>query len=131
MPSCTDGGSSTVRKVAGGRVSFVHGEVGIEGSIGDPQSPPAVNQAASGAIRAEQIRIAGEPSRLAELNTVVEGVVSDAIFEGERVVYEVTVSALGGAVLRVFDHDPEGHSQHEIGSKVFLGWNARDVLVFA
>ena len=123
--------TGAVRKVAGGRVSFVHGEVGIEGSIGDPQSPPAVDQAASGAIRAEQIRIAGEASRLAELNTVVEGVVSDAIFEGERVVYEVTVSALGGAVLRVFDHDPEGHSQHEIGSKVFLGWNARDMLVFA
>jgi putative spermidine/putrescine transport system ATP-binding protein len=123
--------SGTVRKVEGGLVSLVHGDLEIRGTASDPQSPPKIGGTASGAIRAEQIRIAGDAGRLSELNMVIGGVVSDAIFEGERVVYEVTVAALGDAVLRVFDHDPEGHSQHEIGSKVVLGWNARDVLVFA
>ncbi|WP_425475886.1 ABC transporter ATP-binding protein [Mesorhizobium yinganensis] len=123
--------TGTVRKVEGGLVSLVHDDVEIQGAASDQRSPPKIGGTASGAIRAEQIRIAGEASRLTELNKILDGVVSDAIFEGERVVYEVTVPQLGGLLFRVFDHDPEGHSQHEIGSKVFLGWNARDVLVFS
>jgi putative spermidine/putrescine transport system ATP-binding protein len=85
----------------------------------------------SGAIRAEQIRIAGTPTALAGLDTVLTGHVSDAIFEGERVVYEIAVPSLEGLVLRVFDHDPAGHSQYATGEPVSIGWNARDMLVFA
>jgi len=33
-------------------------------------------------------------------------------------------------MLRVFDHDPITHSQHDVGSTVTLGWNEKDVLVF-
>jgi putative spermidine/putrescine transport system ATP-binding protein len=41
------------------------------------------------------------------------------------------VPSLGGIVLRVFDHDLGGHSQFGIGDTVSIGWNARDMLIFA
>jgi putative spermidine/putrescine transport system ATP-binding protein len=105
--------------------------VALRGTAGNATARPAGGDAASGAIRAEQIRIAADSSALAGLDTIVAGQVSDAIFEGERVVYEVAVRDLGGTMLRVFDHDPAGHAQFEIGSAVSLGWNGRDLLVFA
>ena len=83
----------------------------------------------TGAIRAEQIRISSRPAQLESLETVLEGTVGDAIFEGERVVYEVTVPALG-VLMRVFDHDAESHQQFAPGDPVSLGWNARDMHVF-
>ena len=33
--------------------------------------------------------------------------------------------------LRVFDHDPAEHAGFAAGARVFLGWNPRDLLVFA
>jgi putative spermidine/putrescine transport system ATP-binding protein len=84
----------------------------------------------AGAVRAEQIRITAKDGRLDGLSTVVEGKVVDCIFEGERVVYEVSVEALGGMLMRVFDHDPETHLQFGPGDDVRLGWNARDMHVF-
>ncbi|GGD41753.1 ABC transporter ATP-binding protein [Aureimonas glaciei] len=91
---------------------------------------PAVGDAVVGALRAEQIRIALEAESLAGLETVVAGTVADMIFEGERVVYQVAVPALGGLVLSVFDHDPAGHAPRPAGSTVALGWNVRDLLVY-
>jgi len=82
------------------------------------------------AIRAEKIRIAPTRDGLVGADTIVEGIVADAIFEGERVVYEVRVPSLDDALLRVFDHDPAAHSQLESGSAVHLGWVAGDVLEF-
>ncbi|WP_275786556.1 ABC transporter ATP-binding protein [Pararhizobium gei] len=82
------------------------------------------------AIRAEKIRIAPDRAGLAGADTIVEGIVMDAIFEGERVVYEVQVASLGDRLLRVFDYDPAAHSQLEAGSAVHLGWAAGDVLEF-
>jgi putative spermidine/putrescine transport system ATP-binding protein len=90
----------------------------------------SVGSACAGAIRAEQIRIAPRDGRLEGLSTVVEGKVEDCIFEGERVVYEIRVPSLGGALMRVFDHDPETHLQFGPGDDVRLGWNARDMHVF-
>ena len=86
---------------------------------------------ADAALRAEQIRIAASAEALAGLATVLEGLVADVIFEGERVVYEVKVAPLGGMTLRVFDHDPQEHAGFAAGARVFLGWNPRDLLVFA
>jgi putative spermidine/putrescine transport system ATP-binding protein len=84
----------------------------------------------AGAIRAEQVRIAADAADLSRLETVFSGTVADAIFEGERIVYEVTVPALGGARVRVFDHDAESHRQFGPGDTVGLGWNRRDLHVF-
>jgi putative spermidine/putrescine transport system ATP-binding protein len=82
------------------------------------------------ALRAEQIRITSTAGAFPGLETSVEARVSDVIFEGERIVYEVHVASLGDAVLRVFDHDADGHRQFGVGEAVRLGWNARDVYLF-
>jgi len=119
------------RLVSDGEVVIEQGGLALPGIVADPRNSPEAGTAASGAIRAEQIRLSSDGRTLSGLDTVTQGVVSDAIFEGERVVYEVRVAALGDAVLRVFDHDPAGHMQFEPGAAVHLGWNKRDVLVFS
>lgn len=83
------------------------------------------------AIRAEQVRIAPSQDRLGRLETQVRGQVNDAIFEGERIVYEIKVAELGDVVMKVFDHDPVGHLQFDPGDIVHLGWDAKDLHVFA
>ncbi|PLU19441.1 polyamine ABC transporter ATP-binding protein [Sinorhizobium medicae] len=90
----------------------------------------AAGLSCSGALRAEQIRIAPRGGRLDDLGTVVDGQVVDCIFEGDRVVYEIRVPDLAGVLMRVFDHDPESHLQFGPGDEVRLGWNARDMHVF-
>jgi putative spermidine/putrescine transport system ATP-binding protein len=83
------------------------------------------------AIRAEQVRVAPSQDRLHNLETQVKGEVVDAIFEGERIVYEIRVAELGDVVMKVFDHDPVGHLQFDPGDSVYLGWDAKDLHVFA
>jgi putative spermidine/putrescine transport system ATP-binding protein len=90
----------------------------------------SLGSAGAGAVRAEQIRIAPKGGTLRGLSSVVEGRVEACIFEGERVVYEIRVQALGDVLMRVFDHDPEAHLQFGPGDEVRLGWNARDMHVF-
>lgn len=97
-------------------------------AVGDALDP---GRACAGAVRAEQVRIASEDAGLSGLDTVLAGRITDAIFEGERVVYEVEAESLPGQRLRVFDHDPEGHAQFGPGARVALGWNARDLHVFS
>lgn len=82
-------------------------------------------------MRAEQIRIAAAPDTLQGLDLRFEGGIVDAIFEGERIAYEVAVPELGGVFLRVFDHDPASHTEYRPGDKVRLGWNVKDMHVFA
>jgi len=93
---------------------------------------PLQNQdSCSVAIRAEQIRIAAAPGHLDSLSTCIAAEVVDAIFEGERMVYEVRVPDLAGAVLRVFDHALLTHQQFSAGDKVHVGWNGNDMQIFA
>jgi putative spermidine/putrescine transport system ATP-binding protein len=122
--------AATVDAVEGSRVRLSRDGTELAGTVGDPARPPRTGQSASGILRAEQIRIALQKDNLERLDSVVSGTVTDAIFEGERVVYEVAIPAFGGLVIKVFDHDPIGHSQFEPGTAVSLGWNAKDVLVF-
>ena len=71
-----------------------------------------------GAIRAEQIRIAPDRQRCsAGSRRRSRGSWPTSIFEGERIVYEVDVPALGGSVLRVFDHDPDAHRAVRAGRR--------------
>ncbi len=91
---------------------------------------PNAGDEVRGAIRAEQIRIAGDSTELSGLETILPGTVADVIFEGDRVVYEVEVPLSGANVLRIFDRDPAGHNQFEPGDGVSVGWNGADMHVF-
>jgi putative spermidine/putrescine transport system ATP-binding protein len=82
-----------------------------------------------GALRAEQVRMAASAGELGQCRTVLSAAVTDAIFEGERTVYEVTVG-MDGNIIRVFDHDPAAHKQFGIGEAVFIGWNPQDVMIY-
>ncbi|MBR7651691.1 ABC transporter ATP-binding protein [Brucella oryzae] len=114
-----------------GNLVRVDAGMALVGMAGEGREPVGSGANVACAIRAEQIRIGGSAAAHAELDTVLEGIVTDAIFEGERIVYELRVPALGDVLMRVFDHDPIGHSQFAEGETVHLGWNARDLIVFA
>jgi putative spermidine/putrescine transport system ATP-binding protein len=112
-----------------GRATIALGDVELPGRpAGDVV--PAAGGPAQAALRAEQVRLAARADDLANLDTVLPGVVEDVIFEGERVVYEVRLAKPDDLLLRAFDHDPAEHAQHDAGSAIFVGWNARDLLVF-
>ena len=123
--------SGTAATAPSGMPALAIGTMSLAGAAAAGANPPPPGSPAIGALRAEQVRIAASAAELGELATVVPGVVADTIFEGERVVYEVAVDALGGATVRVFDHDPALHAEFAVDSPVFLGWNARDLTVFA
>jgi putative spermidine/putrescine transport system ATP-binding protein len=113
---------------SGGSVAFDAKACRLAGlAVGDGLLP---GQPCIGAIRAEQIRIGPGGEEAGAFETMLEGTVAEAIFEGERVVYEVAVPALGAAKIRVFDHDAEAHRQLASGDVVSLGWNGRDMHVF-
>ncbi|HET9069708.1 MAG TPA: ABC transporter ATP-binding protein [Amaricoccus sp.] len=97
---------------------------------GEATAPIPLGAPARGAIRAEQIRIAGGREALAGCDTLLEGTVADTIFEGERLLYEVRVPALDSA-LHIYHHDPASFALFEIGAPVNVGWRARDLLLFA
>jgi putative spermidine/putrescine transport system ATP-binding protein len=120
-----------VRASADGKVVLSVGATLLTGTTAAGAPLPRVGGHADAALRAEQIRIAGTAVAIGHVDTVIDGTVADVIFEGERVVYEVRVEALGPTVLRVFDHDPALHAGFATGSRVFLGWNTSDLLVFA
>jgi putative spermidine/putrescine transport system ATP-binding protein len=119
-----------VSTVSGDQVRFRRGSVELGGIMAGNAAPPRPGQLIAGAVRAEQIRIARSTRPLEKLDTILAGEISDAIFEGERVVYAVRVPALGDLILRVFDHDPVAHAQYEPGTGVTLGWNDTDVRLY-
>ena len=122
-----------------GRVSQAEGDAVVldtafgpcRGRWGAPAGrSPRTGEAATGMLRAEQIRVApgGEDRGGFDANVTAE--IVDVIFEGERVVYEARLAGRAEATLRVFDHDPLGHAAQPVGATVRLGWNRRDLIVF-
>ncbi|QBY01433.1 ABC transporter ATP-binding protein [Rhodophyticola sp. CCM32] len=81
-------------------------------------------------VRAEQIRIASDKAELEGLDATFEGVVTDVIFEGERLLYELSVPALGTDPVRIYHHDQNNFATHELGRPVHIGWESRDLHVF-
>ena len=82
-----------------------------------------------GAIRAEQIRV-GREAELGMCDCVLQGRVDDVIFEGERLLYVVSVADLPGAAFHVYHHDPEAFDLHPVGSDIHIGWSTRDLQIF-
>ncbi len=107
-------------------------EFNVDSTIlcGNAGSRFEVGQSVEGAIRAEQVRIHPEQTRPEEMDNVLEGVVSEQIFEGDRMVYQVQCPSLGSTPIFVFDHDPTHHVLHRKGDSVVLSWNVRDLLVY-
>ena len=91
-------------------------------------APPRPAGPVEVALRAERIRLLA-PGATAEIS--VAGTIAAAIYEGDRIVYEVAVPTLGGATLKLYDLDPLGHGRRRPGEAVRLGWLARDLLLFA
>ena len=97
--------------------------------LADPQAPlPAHDAPVDCALRAEHVRLSSSGTGDAECSS--PGRVAQCIFEGDRVVYEVTVPALDGAAIRVIDRAPEAHLLFAPGADVHIGWHARDLIVF-
>lgn len=122
--------SGTVLSTAGADIVFRSGNEAMGGVWRASDAVPTVGVRVIGALRAEQIRMAADQRALEHLDTRRQGIVTDAIFEGERIVYEVALAASPDSVLRVFDHDLAAHRQFAIGEPVALGWNAQDVLTY-
>jgi putative spermidine/putrescine transport system ATP-binding protein len=119
----------TVDRVSGDDVAFSRAKHGFAGRMAEGEAL-AIGDAAEGAVRAEKIRIAAGRDALVGLQTILPGTVSDVIFEGDRVVYEVDAKLPGSGPLRIFDRDPADHGQFTPGAEVFVGWNGADMHVF-
>jgi len=117
----------TVVKVAGTTVEFNVNTTRLCGHAGGRFE---VGESVEGAIRAEQVRIHEEHTKPEDMDNVLEGVIDEQIFEGDRMVYQVRSPALGPAPIFVFDHDPTHHTLHRRGDAVVLSWNVGDLLVY-
>lgn len=122
--------SGEVSSIDGAEVTFTSGEQTFIGTWSSASAAPSAGSAVTGALRAEQIRIGTAAGDLSACQTVRTGVVRDTIFEGERTVYEIALSASSASLIRIFDHDPGAHKQFAIGETVAMGWNAQDVLTY-
>ena len=114
-----------------GLVHYASGELPLRGRWSGTGPPPAAGQRVTGAVRAENIRLAATADQLRACDTVAEGVVADIIFEGERVVYEIVLGQAGDALLRALDASPGRHQGFDRGEQIHIGWNAADLLVYA
>ncbi|MBX9965230.1 MAG: ABC transporter ATP-binding protein [Burkholderiales bacterium] len=105
------------------------GDLESPARLADPQLPtPPHGAAVDCALRAEHVWLrSGAP---ADADCSSSGRVMQCIFEGDRIVYEVAVAALGPALIRVIDRTPEAHLLLAPGAPVEVGWNARDLIVF-
>ena len=121
--------NGVIKSSSGQEVIFAAGEKEFVGHWGAAAGAPTASAKVVGALRAEQVRMAASAEELGQCRTVLSAAVTDAIFEGERTVYEVTVG-LDGNIIRVFDHDPAAHKQFDIGEAVFIGWNPQDVMIY-
>jgi putative spermidine/putrescine transport system ATP-binding protein len=80
--------------------------------------------AADYALRAERIRIARTRRELGTIGVCIAGTVRTVAYEGDRVLYEVGVAELAGAVLRVICGD--GPDALAAGEEIVLGWSIDD-----
>ena len=113
---------ATVIGRQGDRLVVRIGDVTVEG-VGE--APEGAHVAA--ALRAEKLRLV-EPGDSALVTFAA--IVTETVFEGDRILYQVRVPALGDAHLQLFDHDPAGHGRHEPCEAVTIGWSPAHLLLF-
>ncbi len=118
-----------VAEIRGADVEIRIGDIALKGRTSE--NSLVSGSAAECAVRAEQVRIFRTDDHSAVFDNVYDGVVDQKIFEGDRMVYQIRCPALGDAVVFAFDHDPTYHTFHQKGETVGIGWNARDMFVYA
>jgi putative spermidine/putrescine transport system ATP-binding protein len=119
-----------VHSTDGELVRYAAGVQQLVGKWSGLSEPPQAGSQVTGALRAENVTIAEQSDDHRRFETIVEGTVLDAIYEGERVVYEIAVPAADGAVIRAYHHQSDARPVFDRGARVHLGWNAQDLMVF-
>jgi putative spermidine/putrescine transport system ATP-binding protein len=94
------------------------------------RAAPVDGRRARGSLRADRVRLAAGHTAPPGCDATVAGVVEDAIFEGDRILYELRLPALGDARLRAVDIDPGAHARHAAGAAVTAGWAREDMILF-
>ena len=117
----------TVEGNVANTVTFRAAGTSLQGLASEPFR---FGETVEGAIRAEQVRISKDSVGAEGMDNVFDGMVEQQIFEGDRMVYQITCPALGTVPLFVFDHDPSHHALHAQGEKVVVSWKVRDMLVY-
>ncbi len=118
-----------VADVRGSDVEIRIGGIALKGHT--PENSLLSGSEAECAVRAEQVRIFRADDHSAVFDNVFDGVVDQKSFEGDRMVYQIRCPALGDAIIFAFDHDPTHHTYHQKDATVGIGWNARDMFVYA
>jgi putative spermidine/putrescine transport system ATP-binding protein len=119
-----------VHSTDGELVRYAAGVQQLVGKWSGLSEPPQAGSQVTGALRAENVTIAEQSDDHRRFETIVEGTVLDAIYEGERVVYEIAVPAADGAVIRAYHHQSDARPVFGRGARLHLGWNAQDLMVF-
>ncbi|MBL4646219.1 MAG: polyamine ABC transporter ATP-binding protein [Hyphomicrobiales bacterium] len=126
----TNSVSGKVTSLNGDMATVLAGEVALTGILRSNPKVASKGSQAVCAVRAEQIRIASKKADLSMLDNIFEGIVTDVIFEGERLLYELNVPELGDKPIRIFHHDQNDFATHELGGAVHIGWANRDLHIF-
>ncbi|MCX8101227.1 MAG: ABC transporter ATP-binding protein [Geminicoccaceae bacterium] len=101
----------------------------LPGRAPNPATAPRPGQPAVAALRAERVRVGPGPTPPGD-GMRLAARVEDTVFEGERVLYELSIPELGEVRLRAVDLDPGGHARHRPGAEVWVAWSPDDLLLF-
>ncbi len=102
----------------------------LPGRLPAGAQPLRAGAASIGALRAERLRLALPDAPLPGCDIRLDATVTDAIFEGDRVLYELRLPALEGAALRAVAPAPAAGARHAPGARVAAGWAREDFLLF-
>lgn len=119
-----------ITKIKGANASVKVGDFALDGILRSKQETATKGATARCAVRAEQIRISDKKSDLSALDCHFPATIKDVIFEGERLIYELSVPELGEEPVRIYHHDQNDFATHELGSAVHIGWTSRDLHIF-
>ena len=122
--------SGELTSLSGETVEIKTSDVDLSGVLRSNPDGAKTGAKVKCAVRAEQIRISADKADLDGLGAIFEGTVTDVIFEGERLLYELSVPQLGPDPVRIFHHDRNDFATHELGRPVHIGWESRDLHVF-
>ena len=102
----------------------------LVGTLRSANSTPTMNASVEATVRAEQVRLFRGKAENRDCEVYFQSRVTDVIFEGERIIYELSVAALSDILIKSIHHDQQDFLTFEVGETVFVGWQSRDMHVF-